>query len=102
MLDAIQLVETDIWKLQINGPDEKVPEKWPPDPKAKDPAPPPNRWRKPTLLYGGDVLDEDTLITSHGFLNNEIIYLVTPAATGLDARRFCLPTTSAIVASLLC
>ena len=45
------LVETDIWKFQIE------PE------------------QKPTLQYAGFVLDDESLVTSHGFMNNEIINL---------------------------
>lgn len=49
--------------------------RWPVDPKAKVPEEPPKRWRRPTLQYGGVVLDDESLITSYGFLNNEILYL---------------------------
>ena len=45
------LVETDLWKFQIE------PE------------------QKPTLQYGGFVLDDESLVTSYLFLNNEILWL---------------------------
>ena len=31
--------------------------------------------QKPTLQYGGFVLDDESLIVSHNFLENEILYL---------------------------
>ena len=45
------ILETDLWKFQIE-PDQK-----------------------PTLQYSGFVLDDESLVTSHGFLNNEIVLL---------------------------
>lgn len=73
------IAETELWKFQIEKPDERVPERWPAGKDDKEivggQIVGPKRWRPPSLQIDGVVLDDESSIVSHHFLNNEILYL---------------------------